>query len=154
MHVGASLPACILFGNKHWCVFLYSFSWAKFFWNDNSRQPIIESISSLGSAPQRGTPSFAEVFCQMEHVKQFHSQDVHRKLAWTCWAGNGNSTDAVVHNAIPPACWWEEFRNPESSKKEFIAVSASINILSIYLLTRIGKYPVKTSPLFGKYRNN
>jgi hypothetical protein len=36
----------------------------------------------------------------MEHVKQFPSQDVRRKLARMCLAGNGNSTEAVVHNAI------------------------------------------------------
>jgi hypothetical protein len=48
-----------------------------------------------------GTPYFAEVFCQLEHVKQFPSQDVRREPARMCWAGNGNSSDAVVHNAIP-----------------------------------------------------
>ena len=37
----------------------------------------------------------------MEYVKQFPNQDVRRKLARICLAGNGNSTDAVVHNAIP-----------------------------------------------------
>jgi len=83
----------------------------------------------------------------MEHVKQFPSQDVRRKLARMCSAGNGNSTDAVVHNAIP------QYAGGKNSGIQSLA-GRNLSLFSpllrsyrfIYVRTRTGKYPAKTSP--------